>query len=108
MTTTTELSTPTIETYGATLPLEHPRYREVNFHFRPYLTAGVEPDWRQSEMTIELINKTTSMPEIHVFRPLERWTDDQMRDWVRMKQYVFPPRFSIEEVFAGAVLDIVM
>jgi hypothetical protein len=109
MTTTTDLSTPTIVTYGATLQLDnHPHYREVNFHFRPYLDAGVEPDWRHSEMTIELINKTTSMPEIHVFRPLKLWTDDQMRDWVRMKQNVFPHRFSIDEVFAKAVLDLVM
>lgn len=108
MTISTSISSPTLETYGVTMDLDHFRYEKAHFYFRPHICPGVEPDWRQSEMTVELVNRITKLPEIHVFRPVDKWTGDQMRDWVHLKQKILPPQFRIEEAFARAVLDLVM
>lgn len=98
-----------IQTYLNRIPLAHPEYREAIFSFRPKFRGGEVLDWRWSDMTIELISSEDSVPEIHFFGPVERWSEDQWRNWTRLKNDVFfLPTFDINRIFDQAVIDLTM
>jgi hypothetical protein len=102
----TTIASPTMITYGASAEvINHPKYKEVRFQFRPQVSDS-SATWQTSDMRVELIAHD-GIPEVHVFGPVMRWTFDQYRDWRSIEKNVLRG-ILVEKIFEEAVLDLLM